>query len=967
MAIHLRAAGVGPNALVTLGLSVFLVIEWIGGKRQDRENPPPATGTALLFKRTTRSRLVENLAPIGCGALILITLLFRFSGQVEDGRSVSSVRSLLFTRGSFSSELLITSIVCLLLVQLLLLLGWRYLVWSSLGRPLHPHQNTLSTILDGAARALTRGVLVGGLILAIFPWSLFPDAKPLASQTVPLFLGLLAYSFIFYSAWNPDVTTNPVRSVVRATEVFRDIATILTFLILLATTFFLEWWVVNLHCHVLGPDLHAARISSQSAGVVPGQRVLRDRRGISMSEFCNPYDTVEAQGDSAVAVIRRFDAARPDSALTERDRRILEELSTTSRTKVGMLPFLPLVGIAMLVTVIFGVSVVAPVRLLAVILNDVRDSPERFRFRYRHLTLYRDKYIEGVFSANPLLILSTTVLLGCLVGLPVVLAMLGRPDRLALFVGPDQLLASLAITSTVLSPFAYRAARPAQTYSEFFKIQLANAIVTMRKHLVVIGYTDISLGVLRTAQWRELSRIQPIREGVQRGQKRSNPREVAELFVSPDLDLEVLSLTMVLVDEDVRSYTFAYEDEILGRYGVVELSQISDRDSGEASRYERQDWYVAVLQGNATEPYVISRVNLDHARFVVSTVPDPYDAKSAIIQIHEARKPGIVSIPRAFDMNRLVHLTADRPVSLVYSKHSTGLVVGQRLLLAVEYLLADYDRNGVSGFPRIMVIGRDASNFYMLDVLAYYYAGHRFGPGMRIWDYCRALLFLKDAPWTHPSHERYPPMLRVDPSGSVWFHPTGRQVRRAWRADSSTSAEFSGEYGRPPDGGEFQGRLGGKGDGAVRLGATQFTDVWPMAWFTDARPRRADRILSVPLRTAVLAQGEYGRIEGCLAEFWPDIIIVNDESPSQTTPLMTETVRAIKRLQARCDGLENPKLITNPTIEPDIAESEKDYYRLMLNHFDRNAPTPYIENEDTVGRITAMMMAWDEASGTAAQ
>ncbi len=696
-----------------------------------------------------------------------------------------------------------------------------------------------------------------------------------------------------------------------------------------------EWWMINLQHTIVLP---------RSIAVQPPAQKMREllkfdaRNFLHLPVILQPYEALfagpsDSSGRRSNRLPPHFSGPAADTLGTLRPEGKsipLPESEVNRRQDGGTIGvLLPVISVALSGTFLMFIGGIVPLLLMSNILLSVRDREMIYARRLRQTLIYASQFFRAIIAQNPLFSISSLIVITFLIGVPLLIAVGGNRGLLAGLMGSDQILFIFTLVAAWLSPLIYAGVHLDRTFGMYFNTRLANLVLSMRGHLVVLGYGDLGQRVVKRELDKRLQREPPHvpwwrrlrppwrQAAALRRRKYYLRRDWLERTVSPELNIESLCNNVIVVDRNSDNFIFAATNDVLGSFGVVsawETLPASGRDRGTAmegkrerrrERLPRPRILVPVIQGDATEPFTLARVNLERARFLLSMVSQEERVREIFTHAAECGLRAIICVSRSDQINNLTYKASRYPITLVYPKQHSGLALGQRLLAAVLKVKSRLPQ--ARGYPRIMVIGLNKSNHFMLETL---------------WHN-----------WPRPDDARraevFSDMLRFvvtdEPPASATFEartapapPSGRQARETGSANSPSGRTLS-----PP---------------------TLFNRVWRSNYLTGFRHRSEGTELGplpVEVPTCVMKMDEGGVLERCFREFGPEIVVINDDNPGKSSMLLIRCVNTLERLKYERDDFRFPLILMSAAHgdeagKRDIGDAFR-YYE-ALTHLYRDYP-----------------------------
>ncbi|MGH7492576.1 MAG: hypothetical protein ACREOO_09285, partial [bacterium] len=659
-----------------------------------------------------------------------------------------------------------------------------------------------------------------------------------------------------------------------------------------------SWWMVNLqHTFALQQPFVVSPPVDKMRELIKSdpQNFLR------LPALCQPYEALlVAASDPAKPKSTSYTVdssghkEEPDGASPQTERAVPRSLGQSPRAE-GIPPpglFLPVISVALSGMFLLFIGGIVPLRLMSNILLAVRDREAAYTRRLRQTLTYTGQFFRALIAQNPLFSISSLIVIIFLIVVPLLIEVGGNRALLKGLLGPDQVLFIFTLLAAWLSPVIYAGVQVDRTFGMYFNTKLANLILSMRGHLVVLGFGDLGQRVVKRELAKLLHRETPDLPWWQRmrmrrrngGTRRSRyflQRKWLECTVSPELNIERMCNNVIVVDRNSDNFVFAASGEVLGSYGVVSAWEKARAFNGNRTtigaqsakprreQTPRQRILVPVIQGDATEPFTLARVNLDRARFLISMVSQEERVREIFTHAAECGLRAIICVSRSDQINNLTYKAARYPITLVYPKQHSGLALGQRLLAAVlkvkSRLPADRE------YPRILVIGLNKSNHFMLETL-----WHSWPP---LDDRCKAEIFAD--------------MLRF----VVTDEPPRSATLDARQAVSSPAPEAQAAAAANT---ASPSAMGHQPASTRVLPSTPFDRSWRSSYITGFRhvvtgPEK--RPLSFDVPTCVMKMDEGGVLERCCNEARPEIIVINDDNASKSSSLLIRCVNTLERLK----------------------------------------------------------------------
>jgi len=770
------------------------------------------------------------------------------------------------------------------------------------------------------AFVMIRSGLLALAVSALFPYTLVSELLQLDKPENPLgplyvpFVALLILGYLFLSYLNNQRTA--IRDVRKAAgpqgrkhpDRWLWFDALSVFLTLIAVMV-LELWFAAALCKG-GPDFGLSRewarlpdeptvksspsespqerLREDSTQTIPQTTAgLTDSSGASL--FQSKSDTMRTSESPALR-------ATPDSSMAMAGQKTLMPqdtlaalpVKTSEQIRADRMHDLSLWCCSILCALIFFTLAGLPYRLMKAILIPVTFHERDVQGMVFKSHRYLYHFFWAMLLRYPFLFAGGMVLLLVFLSVPAVLFSSGRIDFLANLVAPDEVILVLGVFVAWFSPLALSVVMPDQTFGEYFSQRVANQIMMVQGHIVFIGYGSLGARVLN----REIARTrpQPVKTGrawwqvwkkkLKRMKKK--PKRMFFDIVTPDLRLERLCSYIVVIERDPRDVIYSDRNALLGDFGVVSADKhiYRSRDTRGQIIHPEKRVLVPVVIGEAREPFVSSRVNLERANLIISMVPEEESVQTIFERANKAGVSAIICVTRSDQISYLTYRTRHRPIVLVYPKHNQGITLGNRLWAAMLKLRAI---RGITGevWPRILVIGNNKANHYMLETL-----------------------------WTNlpGKHKERSEILR----NNLAFVVTAAEDEQAYpMLRESNSKEV-------------------------------FDLHWPATYVTGGRyPYPAsqvssDDVLGVPTR--VVNAADILALEACINKHRPDIMVINHEEVTQSLLMLSRCVRALERIKtSQSDQFKLPLLLMaaargDEWEELSMGDASRFYNALCLMH-----------------------------------
>ncbi|MEK7728959.1 MAG: hypothetical protein AAB354_11135, partial [candidate division KSB1 bacterium] len=542
---------------------------------------------------------------------------------------------------------------------------------------------------------------------------------------------------------------------------------------------------------------------------------------------------------------------------------------------------------AILSALIFFVLACLPNRLMHATLIPVTFHERDMKGAIFKAHRYLYHFVRAMLLKNPLLMLGGLAITAIFLIAPVILAGAGRWHHLNLITQADEIILALAVFLSWFIPLAVAAVSPDDTFGEYFNQRLANHLMMIQGHLVFIGHGDLGKRVLD----REINRFEvlarhpakkrweklplPMRQlglsilirlveimGSAGGffsrnraaqllvklrarynqPQRPNYKKAFLEIVTPDLRLEKMCGLAVVIERDLKDVVYSSTHPLLGDYGAVGACRkdFKSKDARGNVIHPEKRLLVPILRGQAREPFISSRVNLERASLVISMVPDEESVQAVFERANKANVSSIICVSRSDQISYLTYRSRHRPIVLVYPKENQGITLGERLWAAMQKVRA-VRRMAANDWPKVLVLGNNKANHYMLE---------------RLWTYL---------PGTHAERSKL-----VERNFS--FIVTEAQVEQAHPILKAAG---------------------------TRAG---FDQSYPATYITSARfPYPVDLGLNAGLIHAVtraVNTADIRALEACLEERQPDILMINHEDVEKSLLMLSRCARALERIKA---------------------------------------------------------------------
>ncbi|GEM_PF-4264911 len=596
-----------------------------------------------------------------------------------------------------------------------------------------------------------------------------------------------------------------------------------------------EWWMVNLTVTVLSEkDVHEQVVVKK----IPNFTRPDSANFLHLPKLFQPYKWIRPPGSSA-----------PDEPS-------ISESPTPMQKWAGTL--LPKISITLSGAFMLFLSSIVPLCLMSFVLPSVQHNETAYLQRLAAAPTYAGQFYLAIIAQNPLFSITSLVMLIFLIAMPLIVTLGNKPEFLYEMIGTDQILFIFTLLAAWISPLIYAGVHVDRTFGSYFNTKLSNLILGVRDHVVVLGFGDLGQRVVNRElmkvnnRYRQAERFRRILSAWQ--SSRSSEDEWLEKVVSPDLHVEYLCVNFIIVDRNADNFLFATNNDVLGAFGVVGALEQS---ASSTERLARQRVLVPIVQGDATEPFTLSRVNLERASFLISTVSQDERIREIFSRAVEVGLRSIICVSRSNHMINLPHKAPGHPIALVYPKQNSGVTLGQRLIAATLKVQPALPPGQAA--PRVIVVGMNKSNHFLLDVFWHSLANLDDSQKARFFhDNLRFIVTSKADIYTATRED-----LPVDKQGAP-----------------ARAAKMAGAY-TPQEG-------------------TCFTHQWRSSFITGFRYFQSagtERPLHFTVPACVMQADEASLLERCYAEFRPDIVVINDDEVENSRMLLLRSVNSLERLK----------------------------------------------------------------------
>lgn len=467
---------------------------------------------------------------------------------------------------------------------------------------------------------------------------------------------------------------------------------------------------------------------------------------------------------------------------------------------------------------------------------------------------YLFHFYKAMLFKYPIPLLGSLLLTFVMLGIPILFYEIGAESALnILFLNADVAIFGLIVGYAWLGLTALSAVNPDETYGEYFDRQLTNSIMVIQNHIVFVGYGSLGKRVVERQvgdMWRD----------------RARRKRLFEETVTPDLRLEYLSREAIIVEKTSVDIIYASQNKLLEQYGVISpfrfrasrLERLQTNQQQEIAEEPRV--LVPTIVGDARDPFISSRVNLERARMIISMIPDERGIQELFEHVccykHELKDNkqslnAILCVNRSDQISYLTYRSRHRRIVLVYPKFNQGLTLGQRLwatMLKVRSIRVPASKKDEDWWPRVLIAGNNKSNHYMLETL--------------------------------------------------WPNLTGLPEKTLGKLAENFAAifTFSGrEYYAPA----LRKRR-------LKVKPSRKKTVFDREWLATLQSNSRDvtaRLKNIPkeivIPACIINDVDIISLQACFDEHKPDILIINHEDVEKSLLLLSRSVRALERLKSQ--------------------------------------------------------------------
>ncbi len=354
---------------------------------------------------------------------------------------------------------------------------------------------------------------------------------------------------------------------------------------------------------------------------------------------------------------------------------------------------------------IFFLTACLPNRLMQAVLIPVTFHERDVRGVFFKAHRYLLHFARALLLKNPLLVLGGAIMTAVFFVTPAILTGAGQLRFLDNLAQVDEAILVLGVFLAWFIPLALQAVTPDDTFGEYFTRRLANHLMMIQGHLVFIGHGDLGKRVLA----REIDRLHKLQQQTKR---------VFVEVVTPDLRLEQLCTQAVVIEHTLKDVVYSSGTQLLGEYGAVSTCRQSykSRDMHGNTIHPEKRILVPIVRGEAREPFISSRVNLERASLVISMVPDEDSVQAVFERALKSNVKAVICVTRSDLISYLTYRSRHRSIILVYPKHNQGITLGERLWAAILKVRAVRNMEG-NHWPRVLIVGNHKANHYLLEKL----------------------------------------------------------------------------------------------------------------------------------------------------------------------------------------------------------------------------------------------------------
>lgn len=445
---------------------------------------------------------------------------------------------------------------------------------------------------------------------------------------------------------------------------------------------------------------------------------------------------------------------------------------------------------------------------------------------------YLKHFAFAMYYRHPLLLTGGLVLTLVFLLTPIIFVAAGKIEMLDNLIEADQVILALVVFMAWFSPLVNAAIHPDETYGDYFNQRIANHLMMIQGHVVYFGFGNLGKRVID----RDCARLWQ--------------HERDDHFfqvVTPDVRLEWVCSHLVVIDRNPSDMIYSNSTSLLGSYGVVGsfARQYKSKDQQGNTIHPEKRVLVPMVVGEAKEPFISSRVNLERAGLIISTVPDEESVQTIFERATRSNVRSIICVSRSDQVAYLTYRARHRRIVLVYPQNNQGNTLGHRLWSTILKIRA-HQQMAPRDYPKVLVIGNSKANHYMMETLWTYLPGNH-----------------KERSDIVRNNFRFILMSPVD------------------------DAEFP----------EPKARKTG-------IGAMEKFDLYiPSSYVTSGRYpyplHEDDAIELINLQTRMINDADAMALEACIEEAQPEIIVINLGWVEKSSMIFSRCMRALERLKSR--------------------------------------------------------------------
>ncbi len=458
-----------------------------------------------------------------------------------------------------------------------------------------------------------------------------------------------------------------------------------------------------------------------------------------------------------------------------------------------------------------------------------RDIWGLIRNTYRYLR----HFYWAMLLKHPFLLPGGLAISLILLVIPIIFYAAKQTVILSMITQADEFVLALGVFFAWFSPLALSVVKPDTTFGEYFEQRLSNLLMAIQSHTVFFGFGSLGKRVVD----REVGQF-----FIQDPNRKKYFMEV----ITPDIRLEYICTHAVVVEQDPAEVIYAGQNDLLGTFGVVSARRrlyVSKDPDGNLIRPEKRI-LVPVVVGNAREPFISPRINLERAKLLISMVPDE---ESVQMNFERAARSGInaiISIGRSDQISFYTYRARHRRIVLVYPKQNQGHTMGNRLWAAILKIRSIESVLKQGELPRVLILGNSKANHYMLETLWGYLPGSYAEKAEAIKQNVAIIVI-------SPEQESGYPVLKDARTGE------DEVFDRYWEATYVTGSS----YPHPIE--------------------------------------DADCCTGLKIKTRLINDVDTMAIEACIARHRPHIMIIDHDEMNKLRLLLPRTIRSVERLKKR--------------------------------------------------------------------